>query len=382
MQDGGVYLLGTDGEAESILTCREAVLGRLTHVVDDSIRDLCELWEENRDAVLPRLRNATADITTHQQLADLIKSTIDELEKVTQLNLKRLGAAVTCTPVEEVVVATRKHLWDRMGIRMKRPILIQAPEENKRTNPFTLLKQTFRLLRGTKATESLTPAPVSPPATPAGCSGASIALANTATTSATIRAGISMALLPTSMAKELRSIISELCEPTPPVQGIAEPVRDTPSDNEQVEDQGPLKPDQEELRRRILSKSLDPLISRMQTAAKSSMIEGLNVMWDLAQGAVKGALVEYDEAIERQLKALGSDDYAQLDAMTLERLNCWGNLVAALSAIREMKEMWNEPVVQVARSRPSSTFLVASPGMSPLSPRSISPSITTEVPCV
>ena len=143
-------------------------------MVDVAIWELGELWKENRDEVLSLLRNATADITTHQQLAGLIKSTIDELEKVQQMNPMKLGVGVSGTPGEEVVVATRKDLWYRMGIRMKRPILAQAPEENKRTKPFSRLKQTFNLLRGNKAVESPAPAPVSPPATPVGRSSASI----------------------------------------------------------------------------------------------------------------------------------------------------------------------------------------------------------------
>ena len=350
-------------------------------MVDDTIWELCDLLKENRDEVLSLLRNATVDITTHQQLAGLIKGTIDELEKVKLLNPVKVGVVVSNTPGEEVVVATRKDLLYRLGIRSKSPILAQAPEGNKRTRPFSRLKQMFNLLRGAKSIESPAPGPVSPPSTHASRSSASIAVGDAGTTSATTSpAGISLAMLPASMAGKLQFIFSNLWERTPAVVGIVEPVKDTPSDNERAEDLGPLKLNQEELRQRVLPTSLDTLISCMLDAARISMTDGLNEIWGIAQRAVKGALEEYDKVIERQLKAQGSDDYEQLEAMTLERLNCWGNLVAALSAIRGMKEMWKEPVVQVAPSRPSSTFLVASPGMSPLSPRSISPSITTEVP--
>src|SRR5258706_16421251 len=125
----------------------------------------------------------------------------------------------------------------------------------------------------------------------------------------------------------------------------------------------------------MLATLLDHLMSRVKGAAHSLMMESLKEMDKLAQRAVVGPLEEHDKLIERQLEARGSEGYKQLRAETLERLTCWGNLVAALGAIQEMKEMWNEPVVRVAPSRPSSTLLVGSPRLSSPSLRSPSPSI-------
>lgn len=48
-------------------------------------------------------------------------------------------------------------------------------------------------------------------------------------------------------------------------------------------------------------------------------------------------------------------DTKQSQEETLERLACWGNLVAAQGAIQEMKRLRYEPVVRVTPSRPSST---------------------------
>lgn len=329
-------------------------------MVDDAIRDLRELWKENLDAVPSHLRTATADITTHWQLTDLIKNTIDELEKVIQLDGGKLRVHMSNTPGEEVVVTTRNTLSHRMRIRMKRAIPAQVPEERKRTRTLSLLKQTFSLPRGTKALEPrsapTTPVPVSPPAAPVGCSDAPIAVANVATTSDENFAA--MALFPVNMADTLRDIVPELRK-----EWIAKPVTDNPFTDPQVEDQGPLKLNQEELRQSVLATSLHPLISRMQANAKASMTESLNGMWALAQQTVENALNEYGQEIKRKLKAQGSDDYEQDQAMTLKRLNCWGNLVAASSVVREMREMLNEPVVQVTPSGPR-TFSQASPGMS------------------
>ncbi len=379
--------MGKGRKAESnIKTCHDTVLRRLTDVVDDAIRDLNALWKENQDAVLSLLRKATVDIAPYPQLTELIKNTIDELEKVSRLDPEKLRIAMSGTPGEVVVDATSKKLWHRIRTRMKRAILAQAPQEDKRTGSFSLLRQKFSLSGGTKAVESqnapATPAPVRPSSSPVTCPDASAAVASEATASAppdTNFAGPAVAMLMVNMAENLRAVVSELQGSVPRVQEIVRIAGGNHSEDEGVEDQQPLKPSPEMLRKCILATSLDPLISRVKAGAHSSMMESLKEMEKLAQRAVLGALEEHDKVIERQLKAQGSEGYKQLRAETLERLTCWGNLVAALGAIQEMREMWNEPVFRVAPSRPSSTLLVGSPRLSSPSLRSPSPSIMSGV---
>ena len=379
--------MGTGRNAESIIKkCHETVLGRLAHVVDDAIRDLGEIWKENQDAVLSLLRNATVNIKTHPQLAEIIKNAIDQLEKAKQLDPEKLGIVMSGTRGEAVVDATSKKLRHRILIRMKRAInLPQAPQENKRTGPISLLKQKFSLSGGTKAIKSqsapTTPAPVPSSSSPVACPDAPVSIANEATASASPDsnfAGPAVAMLMDNMAENLRAVVSGLQGSVPTVQEIMKISGGNHSD-EGVEDQRPYKLSQDMLRKCILATCLDHLIPRVKAGAHSSMSECLNEMGKQAQRAVLGALGEHDKVIERQLKAQGSEGYKQLRVDTLERLTCWGNLVAALGAIQEMKEMWNEPVVRVTPSRPSSTLLVGSPLLSSPSLRSPSPSIMSGV---
>jgi hypothetical protein len=174
------------------------------------------------------------------------------------------------------------------------------------------------------------------------------------------------------MTEKLRATVSELQNTVPTVQEVAEEAGGSASLNEQGKDQGPLKLTPEVLRKYVSTMSLDPLISRVKAEAQSFMTESLNEMAALAQRAALGALEECHQVIERQLKAQESDDTKQVRAETLERLACWGNLVAAQGAIQEMKRMKNEPVARVTPSRPSSSLLVTSPISSSLSMRSSS----------
>lgn len=379
--------MGKGRKAEGrIKTCHDSVLGRLANVVDDAIRDLNALWKENQDIVLSLLRKATVDIAPYPQLVELIKNTIDELEKVSRLDPEKLRIAMSGTPGEVVVDAISTKLWRRIRIQMKRAILAPAPQESKRTGTLSLLMQKFSLLGGTKAVESqsaqTTPATVRPSSPPVTCPDASVAAASEATASAppdTNFAGPTVAMFMVNMAENLRAVVSELQGSVPRVQEIVRIAGGSQSDDEGVEDQRPLKLSQEMLRKCILATSLDPLLSRVKAGAHSSMTESLSELGKLAHRAVLGALEEHNKVIERQLKARGSEGYKQLRAETLERLTCWGNLVAALGAIQEMREMWNEPVVRVAPSRPSSTLLVGSPRLSSPSLRSPSPSIMSGV---
>ena len=362
------------------------MLRRLAQVVDDAIRDLGEIWKKNQDTVLSLLRNATVNIKTHPQLAEIIKNAIDQLEKVKQLDPEKLGMLLSGTPGEVVVDASSKKLRHRILIRMKRAILAQAPQEKKRTGPISLLKQTFSLSGGTKAFRSesapATPALVQPSSSPVACPDAPVAVANEAAASASPDsnfAGPAVAMLMVNMAENLRAVVSELQGSVPTVQEIVKIAGGHHPDDEGDEDQQPLNLSQDVLRKCILATSLDHLIPRVKAGAHSSMSECLNEMGKQAQRAVLGALGEHDKVIERQLEARGSEGYKQLRAETLERLTCWGNLVAALGAIQEMKEMWNEPVVRVPPSRPSSTLLVGSPRLSSPSLRSPSSSIMSGV---
>lgn len=327
-------------------------------MVDDVIRNLCELWKQIQDTVLSRLRIATVKVKTNSQLAKLIKNTIDELEKVKQLDPEKLRIAVSGTPGEVVVNATRKKLWHRLSMRTA-----------------SLLKEKFRRLGTVEVQRTpATPPPVSHPPPPVACPEPSVA--NGITTPAspdTNFPGLEVAMLPTSMAKTLRASVSELQGSDPTSQQIADAARGDSSD-EGVEDRGSVKLTQEVLRKCVLATSLEPLMTRVKAGAQSSMEASLNEMGALAQQAVLGALEEHRKDIERQLRVQGSEDYQQSRAETLDRLTCWGNLVAAQGAIKKMKEMWKEPVVQV--TSPSSTLLVALPGSSSPSLRSPSPSIT------
>ena len=350
-------------------------------MVDDTIRDLDELWKENQDAVLSLLRDATVDIETHPQLAELIKNTINELEKVKRLDPEKLRIAMSGTPGEVVVDATSKKLW-RL-IRMRPAIQTQAPEENKRTGPFFMLQKFIRS-GGPKTIGSqsapTTPAPVSPFSTPVACPDVSVASEDTSSESPeTDFAGLAVAMLSANMAEKLRATVSALQGSIPTLQEIAMAAGGNLSDNEGVKNTGPLKLTHEVLHKCVLATSLEPLISRVKAGAQSSMTESLNEMGALVQRAALGALEECYKVAERRLKALESEDTKQFRAETLERLACWGNLVAAQGAIQEMKRIRNEPVARVAPSRPSSSLLVTSPGSSSPSPWSPSSSITSVV---
>ena len=328
-------------------------------MVDDAVRELGELWKENQDAILSLLRNATENIATHPQLAELLKNTVDELEKVKRLDPEKLRIAMTGTPGEVVVDATSKKIW--RNFRMKTAAQAQAPEENKRTGPLSLFMQ-FVGFGSPKATESqsapTTSAPVLPSSTPNACTEASTNEATPSSPEANF-AGLAVAMLSADMAEKLRATVSALQGSVPTVQEIAEIARGNPSDDERVEDQGPLKLTQELLRKCVLTTSLDPLVSRVKAGALSSMTESVNEMGALVQRAALCTLEECYKVIESQLKAQESEDTRLFRAETLERLACWGNFVAALGAIQEMKRMMNEPVARVAPSRPSSSLLVA-----------------------
>ena len=347
-------------------------------MVDDTIRELGGLWKENQATVLLRLRTATANIKTHSELSRLIENTISELEKVKQLDAEKLIMTVSGTPGEVVVATTRKKLH---RAQMKSATPVQAPAENKLNGPFSLAQTAERLLKqmfsglGRQSTPT-TPSPGSPSSPPVACSEAPVATGGTTSASPDTKfACLEMAVLPASMADALRACVSGLQGSRPTLQGIVKAIGGNPSDNERVEDQVPLTLSQDILRKFVLATSLDPLISNVKTSAQSSMTESLEQMGKLALRAVLHALEEYCGDIEGQLKVQESEDYTQFRTETLQRLTCWVNLVAALSAIKEMKRFLHEPVVQVASCRPS-TLLVESPGSPSSSLRSPSPSTT------
>lgn len=350
------------------------VLGRLRYVVDDAIRDLDELWKENQDAVLLLLRQATINIETQPQLAKLLQNSIDELEKVKRLDPEQLRVAVSGTPGEVVVGrATSKSFWHR--IRMKPATHTQGPVENKRAGRFSLLKQKLGRLGGPKVIESQTVPTTTAPVASSETSLASpdVSNSNGSTTLAspdTNFAGLAVVMSVADMTEGLRATVSELQSTVSVAQEVAEVTRDGPSGNERGENQGPSKLTPEVLRKSVLATSLDPLVSRVKAEAQVFMTESLSEMAALAQRAPLGALEECHQVIERQLKAQEAEDTKQVRAETLERLACWGNLVAAQGAIQEMKRMRDEPVVRVTPSRPSSSVLATSPGSSSLSIRS------------
>ena len=312
--------------------------------MDDVIRDLGEIWKENQDAVLSLLRNATVNIETHPQLAGIIQNTIDQLEKVKQRGPEKLRIAMVCTPGEFVVDAARKKVWG-----------------------LSVLKQVFDRSGGPKAIEYQNAPPTSPlvlpSSTPVACQEVSVV--NDAITSEsphTNFAALVAAMIPANMEEQLREIMSEIQGSIPTEQEIAEASGIKPSDNARVKGQGPVKLARDTLRESIFSVSLVPLIARVKAGAESSMTESLDEMAALAQKAVLGALEECNQIIDRQLQAMESDDTKQLQAETLERLVCWGNLVAAQSVIKEMKRKRDEPVVRVSTYLSSSSPIVASPG--------------------
>ena len=340
--------------------CHEAVLRRLTDIVGDTIRDLGELWKESQDAVLALLRIATADIVTHSQLAELIEDTIDEQGKVKRLDPEQRRIAITRIPGQLIVDATRDTIWHH--IQMRVATLALVAEEEK----FGLLSQfgqQVRRSRDPKAIElqstSTTSVSVLPSSTPVARPAVSVA--NESTTSAapeTDFAGPVVASLSANMEEGPHDIIFDLQGSLPTVQEIETRAMGNPSNK------GVGYRTQEVLRKCVLATSLDPLVSRVKAEAMSSMTEGLSEMGAFAQRAALGALEGCYKDVETRMKALESEDPKQFRAETLERLVCWGNLVAAQGAIQAMKRMKNEPVTRVPSSRPSSSLLVASPSSS------------------
>ena len=300
------------------------------------IQGLGELWKENQDAVLSLLRSATVNIETLPQLAELIKGTIDELEKLKRLDPKTLRIAMSGTPGEVVVDATNKKIWNR--IRMKLATLTQAPEESKRTGPFSRLKQKFGRSGGPKTTE-LTSAPtISASAAPSEVSIASEANTSTSSDSAPPDmnfAGLEVAMLWDNMAEEFRAIVLELQGSVPTIQEMVQIAGGDPSSHGSSNDIR-LTP---ELRECVFATSLDPLVSRVTAIVQPLMAESLNEMGDLVKKAALSALEECQKVVESQMKAQESEDTRQVRAETLERLTCWGNAVAAQGVIQEMKRM-------------------------------------------
>lgn len=331
--------------------------------MDEAIGELCEIWKENQDAVLSLLRNATVNIETNPYLAEIIKNAIDQLEKIKELDPKKLRLAMSGTPGEVVVEASSNKIWGLLGIKPA-----QTPGESKRLGKFSRFKQTFDRSGGTSATASQsapsTPRLVSPSSTPVACR--EVSAVNDAINSEsppTNFVGLAAAMITPNMEDNLRGIISEVLGSVPSVQEIAEASRGNPSDNAGVKAQGPVKMNQETLRKCVFSASLEPLISRIKDGAESCLTESLNEMTDLAQQAVLGALEECHKVVERQMEALESDDTKQFRAETLQRLVCWGNLVAAQGVIEEMRRKRDEPVPRI-----SDSYAMVSPSPSSPSP--------------
>lgn len=126
------------------------------------------------------------------------------------------------------------------------------------------------------------------------------------------------------MAGRLRAIVFDLQGSFPTVQEVAGIAVGNPSDNKHVDDREPLRLTQEVLRKCLLVKCLDPLVSRVKAEGMSSMTESLNEMGALAQQAVLDALEGCFKDVEERMKTLESEDTKQLRAERLERLVCWG----------------------------------------------------------
>jgi len=359
--------------------CRRVVLERVNQKVEDAIRDLSRLWDENQATVLSLLQDAMVRIAKHRHLEAIISSTIKELDKVRRLDPEKIRIAVSGTSGEAAVEATNKGLWARFRSGSTGPVSdLMASEVANQTGMLARFRQWFSRSRAPQSTHLKHSANGPVTDRPLLLSSTSEAYPDGADAPSTLDpenlTNLAVAVLPASLAKDLDVGTSEPQSSVPTMEDVGFAANtDTASKEQGVKDKGTVKLSRKVLYNHILSTTFYPVISRVKTGAQSCMTESLIEMAALAHRAAVGALEECYELTEKHMEAHNSKDTTQLQADTLERLICWGNLVAAQGAIRGMKQLKDEPVVRLTLS-PSSTLL------SPVSSFAGSPSVRSQSP--
>jgi len=330
---------------------RRAVQVRLNRDVEDVMRELMQLWDENHETIVKMSRDVLG-IAEHPNVEAIITKTIDGLVTVRRLDPKKIRIAVSSIQEEEAGGATnKKTLVQRWGKRISKLL------QHKWSESSTSVSEGLPLPSGSSGEHQDGAFPSSTLSSPLDPEN---------------HDKLGVAMRPASIAKYPRMGIPELQDSVP---------NEVNSDSKGRggKDKGTMKLTREELYKLVLSTPFHPVISRVRANAKLCMTESLNEMAVLAHRVVVDALEECYDTTEKQITAQRSKDTKQLEAGTLERLTRWGNLVAALGAIDEMKRLKDEPVIRFMPSRPPST-LIHSPRSSfagSPSTRSSSPSLNS-----
>ena len=351
-QDGDAYVLGTTKDAEAFVSlCRDTVLDSLHREVEDTLRDLTRLWDENQETILSLLRDV-AGVAKHRHIAEIINSTVRQLDKVRRLDPDKIRIAVSGTSGEAAVGANNKGFWIRLRSRSAGPVSdLIASEVANQTG--TLARLTQRFIRSitlqptlSKHSADLAVSERARPPSDTSRERSDEALPSEAPDPED-PTNLAIAVRPASIAKGLGMDIPELQGSIPTIKDLVFAVNsDLASKGQATQDKGTVKLTRDVLCNHVMSTSFHPKISRVKMGAQSCMTESLNEMAALAHRAAVGALAECYEVVERQIEAQKSMDTKQLRGETLERLTCWGNLVAAQGAIQEMKRLRDEPVVR------------------------------------
>ena len=338
--------------------------------MEGAIDGLAQLWNENQETILSLLQDV-AKTAKHRHIKDTITNAVTGLNNVRRLDPDKIRIAVSGTSGEAAVGATNQKFCDRLRSKSNGPVSdVVASEPANQTGTLARLKQKF-IRSITKTTHfkhseniSITEGAGFPSSPSQGRSDEALSSSSLDSENPT---NLAIPVLLAGIGKSLRIGTLESRGSIPTM--IKDPGK---------QDKGTVKLTRDVLCDDVLSTSFHPEMARLKLGAQSCMTESLNEMAALAHRAATGALEECHEVIEKLIEVQESNDTKQLQAETLERLVCWGNLVSAHSVIQEMKRLIDEPVVGVLvpPSRASSTLLFSpvSSFAGSLSPRSQSPS--------
>ena len=331
--------------------CCSVVSDSLRLITEDAERDLIQLWNETQETVLSELQNAVAKISKDRHLKDIITCAITELDKVRRLDPEKIRIAVSGTSGETAVGARSQKFWDQSHSRSTDPvsemILSEAADQ---TGILARIKRMFIAPRRTPLEHSANISPAEGVLFPyeASREGSGEALPSSSPDPET-PTNLAFAVRPASIAKNFRMRISGPQKSISMRKDLMSAVkREFASKARETQSDGTVKLTRDSLFERVLSISFDPKISRLKIGAQACMTESLNEMATLAPRVASSALEECYHVTERQVEAQNSKGTERLRAETLQRLICWGNLVAARSVIHEMNLLIDE------ESRPSS----------------------------
>ena len=316
------------------------MLRGINQSVEDVIRDLSRLWDENQATVFSLLQDAMVKIAKNPHLEADITNAVKELGNVQRLDPKNIRIVVSGTSGEGAVETAQKGMWARLRSRLTGLLsYLTTSEVANPTGRLARLKQQFSRFRVPQSTpkDSAGVSVTREPLLPSGTSGEHLdrAVASSSLDPAN-PTRLAIAGRPASLAPEF------LC-PAPTTEGGGFAVNpDSPSKG-RAKDKRTVKLTRKVLFNQILSTSFGPVISRVKTRAQSYMTESLIEMTALAHHAAIGALKECCDLTEKHMEANKPEDTKQLRADTLERLICWGNLVAAQVVIQEMKRLTDDP---------------------------------------